>query len=314
MGLHAFSRGKLDSALAYLAQSLAEHEALDEKPAIAEVKALMGEVHLAKDDFKQALTYFEEAYRISRETGEREAIVDVLLVESRLYFELGYWVGCDSLMSELAAFPDRELGYQVRCRLKLARARRQYAKGEPAAALRSASELAELTTGNYVRCGAEAMLLSASIHIDLGEYDMAGEVLEEVLTRAGRHSLRDLEAKTLCLLGTVRAEQGMYEDATEVCRQGVDLTRRLGHGTYDCLVICADISLAAGDTEKALEFLGPALDEAASVYRDRCPPKLLRSFLERKRVPDYVRRIEEVLSGLGRSAEAPTYRAKFPLN
>ena len=56
MGLHAFSRGKLDSALVYLSQSLAGHEAIDEKPAIAEAKGLLGEVYLAKDDFKQALS------------------------------------------------------------------------------------------------------------------------------------------------------------------------------------------------------------------------------------------------------------------
>jgi len=313
MGLHAFWRGKLDSALAYLSHSLIGHEAIDEKPAIAEVRALMGEIYLAKDDFKQALSEFEESYRISKMTGEREAIVDVLLVKSKLYFELGYWAGCDSIMSELATFRDRELSYQIRCRLQLAQARRQYAKGEPAAALQSANELVEMTIGNYVRCGVEGMLLSARILIDQGEYNRAGEVLEQVRNRAGLYSLRDLEAKALCILATVRVEQGRFEEAIDLCSEGVDLTKRLGHGAYDCLVICADISLAAGDTERALDFLKPALDEAASIYREKCPQRMLHSFMERKRIPEYVSRIEDILSGLGRADEA-AYRAKFPLN
>ena len=313
MGLHAFLRGKLDSALVYLSRSLIGHEAIDEKPAIAEVRALMGEINLAKDNFKQALSDFEEAYRISKMTGERAAIVDVLLVKSKLYFELGYWAGCDSMMSELATTPARELSYQIRCRLQLAKARRQYAKGEPAAALQSANGLVEMTGGNYVRCGVEAMLLSAGILIDQGEHSRAGEVLEEVRSKAGQYSLRDLEAQSLCLLGRVRAEQGRSEEAIELCSEGVDLTRRLGHGAYDCLVICADISLAAGDTERALDFLKPALDEAASIYREKCPPKMLYSFVERKRIPEYVSRIESILTDLGRTDEAATYRAKFPL-
>ena len=89
--------------------------------------------------------------------------------------------------------------------------------------------------------------------------------------------------------------------------------RRLGQAAYDCRVICAEISIAAGDKTKALEFLGPALDEAALVYRDKCPPRMLHNFIEAKKVPEYVSQIEDILSGLGRTDEATAYRAKFPL-
>ena len=236
-----------------------------------------------------------------------------MLVKSKLYFELGYWAGCDSIMSELAAFPDRELSYGIRCRLQLARARRRYAGGEPSEALRSIKDIIQMTTGNYVRCGVEAMLLSAGIRIDQGDYDAAGDVLEQVRTRAGRHSLRDLEAKALCLLGKVRGEQGMYEDALALSSAGTDLTSRLGHSAYDCLIICADISLAAGDTAGALDHLEPALDEAASVYREKCPPKMVHGFVESKRIPEYVTRIEQLLTEAGRTDEAGAYRARFPL-
>ncbi len=313
MGLHAFWRGKLDSALAYLSHSLIEHEALDEKPAIAEVKALLGEIYLAKDDYKQALSDFEEAYQISKTTGEREAIVDALLVKAKLYFELGYWAGCDSMMSELATFDARELSYQIRCRLHLAQARRQYAKGDATGALRAADELVEMTSGNYVRCGVEGMLLSAIILLDRDDYVRAGQVLDEVRSRAGQYSLRDLEAQSLCLLGKVRAEQGGYEEAVSLCTEGIETASRLGQATYDCATVCADISVAAGDPDGALELLGPALDEAAIAYREKCPPRMRRGFLEAKHIPEYLSRLEELLAGLGRADEASAYRAKFPL-
>jgi tetratricopeptide (TPR) repeat protein len=273
----------------------------------------MGEVYLAKDDFKQAMSHFEESYQLSKMTGEREAIVDALLVRSKLYHELGYWPGCDSIMSELGTFPDSELSYQIRCQLRFARARRQYAGGELAAALQSANELVELTDGNYVRCGVEAGLLSARILLDQGEYDRAGEVLEQAEGMAGRYSLRDLEAQSLCLLGRVRGEQGRFDEAAGLCDRGLDLTGRLGHAAYDCLVICADISLKAGEDSTALDYLELALDEAATVYNEKCPPGMLHGFMERKRVPEYVTMIEGLLMGLGRSYEAAAYRAKFPL-
>ena len=156
-------------------------------------------------------------------------------------------------------------------------------------------------------------MLSAGIRIDQGDYDAAGNLLEQVRTRAGRHSLRDLEAKALCLLGKVRAEQGMYEDAIELCSEGTDLTRRLGHSAYECLIICADIYLAVGDKAGALDLLEPALDEAVTVYREKCPPKMVHGFMESKRIPEYVTRIEHLLTELGRAEEAGAYRTRFPL-
>jgi tetratricopeptide (TPR) repeat protein len=157
------------------------------------------------------------------------------------------------------------------------------------------------------------MLLSASILIDQGEHNRAGEVLAQVRSMAGRHSLRDLEAQALCLLGKVRAEQEGYEEAIALCTEGIDLANRLGHAVFECRAICAEVSVAAGDSEKALEFLGSALDDAAIVYRDKCPPRMRHSLMEAKKVPTYVREIEDILIGLGRTDEAATYRAKFPL-
>jgi hypothetical protein len=213
----------------------------------------------------------------------------------------------------LASFSDRELGYQTRCDVRLAQARRHYSKGNHVEALKAVDDLVDMIGDNYVRCGVEGMLLSALILVDQGKHDQAGQVLEDVRSRAERHSLRDLDAKALCLLGKVRAGQGSHGDAMELCTVGIDLLVRLGHASYDCRTICADISIAAGDTEAAIAFLGPALDEAGSVYSEKCPPRMLHYFIEAKKVPDYVGQIESLFSGLGRPDEAIAYRAKFPL-
>jgi serine/threonine protein kinase/Tfp pilus assembly protein PilF/predicted negative regulator of RcsB-dependent stress response len=314
LGHHALSRGKVDSALIYFTRSLSEHEALEEKPALAMIRTQMGEVYLAKDDFKQALSEFGQAYTIAREVEESESTVDALLGEGRLYFEVGYWAGCDSIMKELGALNDRDLTYQTRCRLSLAQARRQYAKGDRAGALKAAEDLVAVTGDEYVRCGVEAMLLSARILIDQADYARAAQVLEDVRSRAGSHSLRDLEAQALCLLGKVRAGQGRYDDAIALCTEGIDLTGRLGLATYDCRAICGEVNAAAGDTQKALELLGLALDEASAVYREKCPSRMLHSYLEAKHVSEHVSQIESILTGLGRTQDALAYRAKFPLN
>lgn len=314
LGRHALERGRVDSALVYLSRSLADHKALDEKPAIATVTALIGEAHLAKDSYKLALSAFDDAYRIAQEIGDSEARVDVLLVKSRLYFELAYWAGCDSIMGELEALHDRDLTYQTRCRLNLAQARRQYREGDRAAALKAAEDLVALTGDRYLRCGLEAMLLSALILIDQADYAGASRVLEDARDRAGEHSIRDLEATALCLLGSVLAEQGRYDDAIAACTEGVELTSRLGHATYDCKAVCGEVSLAADDMGKTLEYLGSALDEAAVVYHSKCPPRLLHGFLEAKGVSEYVNQVESILTGLGRTEDALAYRSKFPLN
>jgi tetratricopeptide (TPR) repeat protein len=313
LGAHALARGRADSAITYLSKALAELESLEERPAVAITRVHMGEAYLDKDDFKQALVNTEEAYRISQMTKEKETIVDALLVKSKIYFELEYWAGCDSIMGDLASFSDRELGYETRCNLRFAQARRRYSEGNRAEALKDLGDLVDTVSDNYVRCGVEGMLLSARILIDQGQHDQAGQMLEEVRSTAERHSLRDLEAKALCLLGKVRAEQGDQGTAMDLCTLGIDLLGRLGHASYDCRTICADIGIAAGDAEAAITFLGPALDEAGAVYSEKCPPRMLHYFLEAKKVPDYVSRIESLFSGLGRPDEAVAYRAKFPL-
>jgi len=313
LGRHALDRGKVDSALVHLGRSLAGHEALEEKPGIAMAKILMGEAYLAKDHYRKALSAFDDAYTISREMDDSESTIDVLLVKSRVYFETGYLAGCDSIMNELDSMYDRDLTFQTRCRLSLARARRHYAEGDLEAALKATDELVALTGNDYVRCSVGAMLLSAMIRIDRDDPARAGQVLEDARQRAARYSLRDLEAQSLCLLAKVRAGQGRTDEAIGLCSDGVDLSSRLGQATYDCRIVCADACVAAGDTERALEFLGPALDEISVVYEDRCPPRMRQDLLVSKQVSEHLRQIESILSGLGRTGEAAAYRARFPL-
>jgi hypothetical protein len=157
------------------------------------------------------------------------------------------------------------------------------------------------------------MLLSARVHIDKEDYVRAAEVLEAVRQRSEEHSLRDIESRSGCLLGKVRAAQGRYEDAIALCTDGIDLAERLGQAAYDCRTVCADVSIGAGDNARALEFLGPALDEAALVYREKCPLRMRHGFMEAKDISRYVSTIEDILTGLGRTDEAAAYRAKFPL-
>jgi tetratricopeptide (TPR) repeat protein len=179
--------------------------------------------------------------------------------------------------------------------------------------LKAADDLVALTGNKYVRCSLEGKLLEARILLDQGDYAKAGQVLEETKDGAGRYSIRDLEAQSLCLLGKVQAEQGKYVDAMADCSEGLELTRHLGQATYDCLTICADVSMAAGESGRALEFLGPAIDEAATVYSQTCPARMRQSFLDTKHVSAYVSRAEDILTGLGRADEAHAYAAKFPL-
>jgi serine/threonine protein kinase/Tfp pilus assembly protein PilF/predicted negative regulator of RcsB-dependent stress response len=313
LGRLALARGKVDSALAYLTKSLSGHEALDEKPAIAMATSLIGEAYLAKDEYKDALRALDQAYSISKEVEESESAVDALLIKGELYAELDYQAGRDSIMGELDSMNDRELSYQTRCRVQFARALRQYDAGDPAGALQTLDDLIKVAGDRFVRCGVEARLKSASILIAQGEFDRAGRALDEAGSQASQHSLRDLEARSKCLSGKVRAGQGDYQDGVSLATEGAALAERLGQGTYDCNMVCADVIMGAGEPGKALEFLTPALDGAAAVYRDECPARMRRGFLEAKEIPRHLDQMESILSGLGRNDEARTYRAKFSL-
>ena len=98
-----------------------------------------------------------------------------------------------------------------------------------------------------------------------------------------------------------------------ICEEALEMISARGLSSFDALVACGDAKVGLDDMAGATDDFARALDEAALIYRDQCPPKLLPYYLEAKRVAHLVNRIEVLLNTAGRSQEAQAYRAMFSL-
>ena len=313
LGIHCLGRGRVDSALYYLGMALAAQEDLDEKPAITTTRSFMGEAYLCKADYRQALSNLDQAYVIASSISEIEAIVDVLLTKSLVCDELGYEAGCDSIYRELSTRDEEELSYLTRCQIGLLEARRHSSGGRSAEGLVSAREVIEMAGSGFPRCAVDAMLVSAEIHMSGGHYAEAREVLGDAIASSREHSFRDAEATALWMSGAVASAEGKYAEGAALCREAAAILADRGLSIYDCYAVCAGAAEAAGANEDAIEYLTAALDEASSVYQEKCPPRLRHYYLRAKQIPENVSRAEGLLTGAGRAAEAMEYRSKFPL-
>jgi tetratricopeptide (TPR) repeat protein len=313
LGIHCLGRGRVDSALYYLDLALQAQISLDEKPAITTTRSFMGEAYLYKADYKQALENLDEAYVLASSISEIEATVDVLLMKSLICDDLEYEAGCDSIYRELSGRDREELSYLTRCRLGLMDARRQRASGKLAEGLASAREVMQTAGSGFPRCAVDAMLFAAEIHMSEERYAEAREILEEALSSSRDHSFRDAEAMALWMLGETASAQGQNADGAAFCEEAAAILLDRGLSIYDCYAVCAGVAEVAGDNDEAISYLTTALDEASSVYQEKCPPRLRHYYLRAKQIPENVTRAEGLLIAAGRAAEAMEYRSKFPL-
>jgi tetratricopeptide (TPR) repeat protein len=313
LGINCLGRGRVDSALVYLGLALSAQEALDEKPAMATTRSFMGEAYFYKGDYKQALANLDQAHVLASSISEVEAIVDVLLVRSLVCDDLAYEAGCDSIFGELGMLDEDELSYLTRCRLRLAQAMRHRAGGSTAEGLALAREVIDMAGGGFPRCAVDAMLLSAEIHMSQERYADAREILNTAIARSREHSFRDAEARALWMSGAAASAGGQHGEGAGLCHEAAAILTGRGLSVYDCYVARAGIASASGANEEAIDYLTTALDEASSIYQEKCPPRLRHYYLKAKQVSEHVSRVEALLSEAGRAAEAQQYRTKFPL-
>ena len=313
LGAHCLARGKADSAIAYLSRAIEALESLDAAPAIGVAMSILGEAYLLKDDYVRALGNLEQALETAEIINQEELAVDAALGMGLVFDELGYQPGCDSVLAILDAYDENTLAFQARCRLILSKACRTCAGGNAQATGDLVRRLTEVTGSDYVRCRVQGLLVAARGATDAGADVEAEKSLNAVLGEARRYSFRDLESDALRHLAGVLASQGRLEAAGESCDQALEIATVLGLGKYEPLVACGEIRLTVGDTAGAASFFARALDEAASVYADGCPPRLRSYYLQQKRIPHYVERLEDLAAGTT-GLEPRDYRSIFGLN
>jgi tetratricopeptide (TPR) repeat protein len=313
LGSHCLGRGKADSAIWYLSRAFGVQEALDAKPAMTVIMSLLGDAYLKKGDYKQASLNLDRAFELANLIGEMELAVDVTVDRARLYSGIGYAPGCDSIGALLDSYDENSLGFQTKCRLKLTRASLLCARSELPEATQINRELTDIVGGEEVRCRVESMLLSGRIAAGEGNLDEASRTLDAVVRQAQRYSFHDVEAEALWRLAGVVSRQDNGDEALQLCDEALEIISNIGLAAYDCLITCAEIRLATGDTAGAASFMNRALEVAASTYEEKCPPRLRSYYLARKRIPHYVDQVEDLISQTGGPAPARDYRSIFGL-
>jgi serine/threonine protein kinase/tetratricopeptide (TPR) repeat protein len=313
-GQFCLARGKVDSALIYLGEALTIQESLDEAPAVAVTLSLMGEAHLHQAEYLQALGRFERVLTIAEEIGEQELLIDALLGKARLYFELGYAPGCDSVVAVIESYDETESGRMTQCRLILAGARRLYGRGDHGGGLAAARRAGEMAGTEDARCGLMAGILEGRLLAAAGRIDEARSALERAIDRSGRLRIMDLNSEGMMLLSRLAAGAGRGEEAEDLASRALETRRALGLTRYDYLIAAAEADLASGDDAGAVDVLEQALSRAGEVYSGNCPPRLRRFYLEHKRIPYRLDQLSELLAETGGTVDAAGYKSIFGLN
>ena len=314
LGNHCLARGRVDSALSYLEEALALQESLEETPAVAVTLGLMGEAYTATGDYKRALANFDRMAELAESLDEPELTADLLLGKARVFYEVGYGPGCDSVITEIRAYDDKAVSFETRCRLGLTSARRLYGRGKYAEALAAARELVEVAGDRYARCRVGGRLLMAKNLVSMGRIAEVGTTLGQVASDARRYGFRDLESEALCLLAGLASEGGGSQKPVEACTEALRLRADRGLTQYKCLLSCGGIKLAAGETSEAAAYFIQALAEAADIYETKCPQRLKSHYLERWHVASQIDRLAEIAEPTGQADEATAFRTRFGLN
>jgi tetratricopeptide (TPR) repeat protein len=321
-GRHCLARGKVDSAVAVYSEALEAYEELDVQPWIATVLASRGSAHRLKGEYTLALADLGRARDISENVGDRTNMVTALLGRSRLFCEIGYWVGCDSAIAELDSYTDRGLSYDHRLEIRLHKARLLHATNQLLEARELAKEI--VADAKQPEAEIEGMLLLGEIALD--QEDARGTPGEAARTvdalaglakaveeaRAGPY--RRYEAEGLRILARTLSARGRFAEAIRSAEDALEIAERLAIDDYEYLITRGDALAAAGRSDEGLPFHIRALDRAATVLNDHCPAGLRASYLERKRIPYYVGLVEKVNLRSDDEAGLPDYKAIFKTN
>ena len=337
-GLHCLGRGKVDSALALSGSALATCEELDVQPRIAAIVVSRGTAYQLKGEYALALADFGRARNISDAVGDRLQVVSALLGKSSLFGEVGYLPGCDSMLADLESYADRGLTYDHRLEVRLHKARLLHARGRLPEALELAHGI--LVDAKRPEAEIEARLLLGEIALTregafargkpTGNVDPQGQPLgaegetgqtvdalaelSAAAEAARTYSYRGLEAEGVRLTAHALSGQERLEDAFGAAEEALELAARLGLDEYDYLATCGDVLMAAAREAEALSFYVRALDRAATVSNEQCPPALRASYLEQKHIRTYITLVEGLNVRTGERAGLRDYRTIFNLD
>jgi tetratricopeptide (TPR) repeat protein len=327
--------GRVDSALALYEAALEVSEELDIQPWIATILIGRGSAYRLKGEYALGLADLDRAHSISINVENRIQLIYTLLSRCRLFGEVGYWAGCDSALAELDSFAGRGLSYDQDLEMTLEKAKLLHARGRSGEALEAALHV--LDGARRPETSIRARLVLGEIALDLeggsraerpsenagahpGSYDAADgtstnmDALEELtlaVQEAHIYPFRRFEAEGLRLKARALCNRERYEGATGAAGEALKLAEHMELDPYDYLVTSGDVLAAAGREDRALALYVRALDRAATVSKRKCPHALRPSYLDRKRIRDYIALVEDLRSGDDGRTQVRDYREVF---
>ncbi|HVP58164.1 MAG TPA: tetratricopeptide repeat protein [bacterium] len=305
--------GKADSAITCLSAALDTLKAMDDKLSYGVALSLLGEANAAKGEYLQALADFDQVSSIGTEIGERELVANSLVGKADVWSRLGYLPGLDSTLVALSSYDEATLGHETRCHVGGIKAKQAYASGHLDEVPQACDKVVAEVGKENVRCGESAEMLCAQARLDGGGFEEARTALETIRKETAGYGLHDLESESLRLAAYAYLRLGISGQAEELSDEALKLASQLGILRSDYLLTCGDAKLAAGDRPGAASYYKQGLDLVATVSQAKCPRRARQGYLSHEKVPDYVRSLQELLTGLGRQAEGRDYAVRFGL-